>query len=54
MVGIRTRIFGSSKKAGVNVSYPNKSLFSEKSKSVIDQYKKDPFLKEIIEEIKSK
>ncbi len=42
------------KKAGVNVSYPNKSLFSEKSKSVIDQYKKDPFLKEIIEEIKSK
>ena len=35
--------------AGVKVSYPDKTLFSEKSKSVLDEYQKDPDLKIFIE-----
>ena len=39
--------------AGVKVSYPDKTLFSEKSKSVLDEYQKDPDLKIFIEKIKN-
>ena len=39
--------------AGVQVSYPDKTLFSEKSKSVLDEYQKDPDLKIFIEKIKN-
>ena len=39
--------------AGVLVSYPDKTLFSEKSKSVLDEYQKDPDLKIFIEKIKN-
>ena len=39
--------------AGVQVSYPDKTLFSEKSKSVLDEYQKDPGLKIFIEKIKN-
>ena len=39
--------------AGVKVSYPDKTLFSEKSRSVLDEYQKDPDLKIFIEKIKN-
>ena len=39
--------------AGVQVSYPDKTLFSEKSKSVLVEYQKDPDLKIFIEKIKN-
>ena len=38
--------------AGVQVSYPDKTLFSEKSKSVLEEYQKDPDLKIFIDKIK--
>jgi tripartite ATP-independent transporter DctP family solute receptor len=41
------------KAAGVQVSYPNKILFSEKSKSVLEEYQKDPELKIFIDKIKN-
>jgi tripartite ATP-independent transporter DctP family solute receptor len=41
------------KAAGVQVSYPNKILFSEKSKSVLEEYQKDPDLKIFIDKIKN-
>ena len=41
------------KEAGVQVSYPNKILFSEKSKSVLEEYQKDPELKIFIDKIKN-
>ena len=39
--------------AGVEVSYPDKSSFSEKSKSVLEEYQKDPALKIFIDKIKN-
>lgn len=39
--------------AGVKVSYPDKILFSEKSKSVLEEYQKDPNLKMFIDKIKN-
>jgi len=39
--------------AGVQVSYPDKTLFSEKSKSVLEEYQKDPGLKIFIDKIKN-
>jgi TRAP-type C4-dicarboxylate transport system substrate-binding protein len=39
--------------AGVQVSYPDKTLFSEKSKSVLEEYQKDPDLKIFIDKIKN-
>ena len=41
------------KAAGVKVSYPNKILFSEKSKSVLEEYQKDTELKIFIDKIKN-
>jgi tripartite ATP-independent transporter DctP family solute receptor len=41
------------KSAGVQVSYSNKKLFSEKSKSVLEEYQKDPELKIFIDKIKN-
>jgi tripartite ATP-independent transporter DctP family solute receptor len=41
------------KSAGVQVSYSNKKLFSEKSKSVLEEYQKDPDLKIFIDKIKN-
>ena len=41
------------KAAGVQVSYPDKSSFVEKSKSVADKYGKDPLIKPLIEKIRN-
>jgi TRAP-type C4-dicarboxylate transport system substrate-binding protein len=41
------------KAAGVQVSYPDKSLFVTKSKSVADKYGQDPLIKSFIEKIKN-
>ena len=41
------------KEAGVKVSYPNKSLFVNKSKSVIENYEQNPVIKSFIERIKN-
>jgi TRAP-type C4-dicarboxylate transport system substrate-binding protein len=38
--------------AGVIVSYPNKTKFSEISKSVIEEYEQDPYFKDVIVKIK--
>ena len=38
--------------AGVIVSYPDKTKFSEISKSVIEEYKQDPYFKDVIVKIK--
>ena len=40
------------KAAGVQVSYPDKTLFSERSKSVLEEYQNDPDLKTFIDKIK--
>ena len=39
--------------AGVIVSYPDKTKFSEMSKSVIEEYEQDPYLKAVIVKIKN-
>jgi tripartite ATP-independent transporter DctP family solute receptor len=39
--------------AGVIVSYPDKTKFSEMSKSVIEEYEKDPYFKDFIVKIKN-
>jgi tripartite ATP-independent transporter DctP family solute receptor len=39
--------------AGVIVSYPDKAKFSEMSKSVIEEYEKDPYFKDVIVKIKN-
>jgi type III secretory pathway lipoprotein EscJ len=39
--------------AGVIVSYPDKTKFSEMSKSVIEEYEEDPSLKAFIVKIKN-
>lgn len=41
------------KAAGVQVSYPDKIPFAEMSKSVADQYAKDPLIKSFIDKIKN-
>ena len=41
------------KAAGVQVSYPDKSLFVTKSKSVADKYGQDPLIKSFIDKIKN-
>ncbi len=41
------------KAAGVEVSYPDKSIFSEMSRSVADQYAQDPLIKSFIDKIKN-
>ncbi len=41
------------KAAGVEVSYPDKSNFSEMSRSVADQYAQDPLIKSFIDKIKN-
>lgn len=41
------------KAAGVQVSYPDKSPFSEMSKSVAEEYGKDPLIKSFIDKIKN-
>ena len=41
------------KAAGVQVNYPDKSLFVNKSKSVEDKYGQDPMIKSFIEKIKN-
>jgi hypothetical protein len=38
--------------AGVIVSYPDKTKFSEISKSVIEEYEQDPYFKDVIVKIK--
>ena len=41
------------KKAGVEIHYPDKGPFIEKVKPLMEEYKKDPALREIIESIQS-
>ena len=41
------------KAAGVEVSYPDKSKFSDMSRSVADQYAQDPLIKSFIDKIKN-
>ena len=41
------------KAAGVEVSYPDKSKFSDMSRSVSDQYAQDPLIKSFIDKIKN-
>jgi TRAP-type C4-dicarboxylate transport system substrate-binding protein len=41
------------KAAGVQVSYPDKIPFAEMSKTVADQYAKDPLIKSFIDKIKN-
>ena len=41
------------KEAGVEITYPDKKPFIDKVKPLIDSYKKDPALKEIIESIEN-
>ena len=39
--------------AGVIISYPDKTKFSEMSKSVIEEYEQDPYFKDVIVKIKN-
>jgi TRAP-type C4-dicarboxylate transport system substrate-binding protein len=41
------------KEANVEIYKPEKSLFAEKSKAVLEEFVKDPKMKEIIDEIKA-
>ena len=41
------------RKHGVEISYPEKGPFMERVKPLIEEYKKDPALKEIIESIEA-
>jgi hypothetical protein len=41
------------KAAGVQVSYPDKSPFVEKSISVTDKYGKDPLIRPLIQKIRN-
>jgi len=42
------------KEAGVNIYTPDKSLFAEKSKSVLEQFKKDPAMVDLVDAIIAK